>query len=164
LRPLEISAFFSVEPMMYFGLGFLAAALIAIAIYPAVVNRSVRLTTRRVMAAMPASMNEALAGKDTVRAMFAVSVSKLEKKTEQLVARMAAQAGELSRQTTINRQLKQALDDKARLVAALEVREGAMMSRENLLIEELMVLRDQNRKNRESVSAKRLPPALSPWQ
>jgi hypothetical protein len=164
LRPLEISALFSVEPMMYFGLGFLAAALIAIAIYPAVVNRSVRLTTRRVMAAMPASLNEAMADKDTVRAMFAVSVSKLEKRTEQLVGRMAAQAGELSRQTTINRQLKEALDDKARLVAALEVREGAMLSRENSLIEELLVLRDENRKNRESVLTRRLPPALSPWQ
>src|SRR4051812_43775112 len=95
LRPLEISAFFSVEPMMYFGLGFLAASLIAMAIYPAAVNRAVRLTTRRVMAAMPSSLTEALADKDTVRAMFAMSVSKLEKRTEQLIERMASQGAQL---------------------------------------------------------------------
>ena len=149
---------------MYFGLGFFAAALIAVALYPVALNRSVRLTTRRVMAEMPHSLTEALAGKDTVRAMFAVSVSKLEQRTEQLVARMASQATQIGRQAAINRQLKDALDEKARLVAALEVREGAMLSRENSLIEELLTLRDQNRKNRESMLPRRLPPAPSPWQ
>jgi len=164
LRPLEISAFFSVEPMMYFGLGFLAASLIAMAIYPAAVNRAVRLTTRRVMAAMPSSLTEALADKDTVRAMFAMSVSKLEKRTEQLIERMASQGAQLGRQTSLNKQLKEALDEKSKLIAALEVREGAMLSRENSLVEALLELRDENRKNRDATLPKRLPPALSPWQ
>jgi hypothetical protein len=67
----EINALFAIEPLMYFGIGFLAATLIAIAIFPLALNRAVRLTTRRVMSTMPHSLTEASAEKDTMRAMFA---------------------------------------------------------------------------------------------
>jgi hypothetical protein len=65
----EINALFAIEPLMYFGIGFLAATLIAIAIFPLALNRAVRLTTRRVMSTMPHSLTEASAEKDTMRAM-----------------------------------------------------------------------------------------------
>jgi hypothetical protein len=148
---------------MYFGIGFLVATLIAIAIFPFAHNRAVRLTTRRIMSEMPHSLTEALAGKDTVRAMFAVAVRKLEIRTEELVKRTAAQATQLGRHNAVNMQLKEALDEKSKLVAALEVREGAQMSRENALIQELLALRDETRKNRDSMSPRQLPPARSPW-
>ena len=189
-----INALFAVEPLMYFGVGFLSATLIAIAIFPFALNRAVRLTTRRVMATMPHSLSEASAERDALRATFAVAIRKLEVRTEELVKRVAAQAAQLGRNSAANVQLKEALDEKSRLVVALEVREGAMMSRENSLIQELLALRDEARRNREStsrdslsrdslprdslsrdslprdslsgdsVSSMRLPPALSPWK
>jgi hypothetical protein len=64
----------------------------------------------------------------------------------------------------VNIQLKEALDEKSKLVAALETREGALMSRENSLVQELLTLRDENRKNRDSMLPMRLPPATSPWK
>ena len=160
----EISALFAIESLMYFGIGFFAATLIAIAITPFALNRTVRLTTRRVMSTIPHSLTEARAEQDTVRAMFAVSVRQLEIRTEELVRRSAAQGAQLGRHNSVNMKLKEALDEKSKLVAALEVREGALMSRENCLIQELLVLRDENRRNRDSMLHMRLPPASSPWK
>ncbi len=42
-----------IEPIMYVGLGFLAASLLALVIIPLVHDRAVRLTLRRINAAMP---------------------------------------------------------------------------------------------------------------
>jgi hypothetical protein len=60
--------------------------------------------------------------------------------------------------------LKEALDEKSKLVAAMEAREGALMSHENALIHELLALRDEIRRNRDSTLPLRLPPAQSPWE
>ena len=48
-----------IEPIMYFGLGFLAATLLALIIMPFVHGRAERLTTRRLEAAIPVSMESA---------------------------------------------------------------------------------------------------------
>ena len=45
-----------IEPIMYFGIGFLVAALIGLVVVPLVHNRAVRLTMRRLEAATPLSM------------------------------------------------------------------------------------------------------------
>lgn len=47
-----------VEPIMYLGIGFLFASLMALVIAPTVHQRAVRLTTRRLEAAIPRSMAE----------------------------------------------------------------------------------------------------------
>ena len=47
-----------IEPIMYFGIGFLFAALIGIIIVPLIHARAVRLTVRRLEAATPLSMAE----------------------------------------------------------------------------------------------------------
>ena len=149
---------------MYFGIGFLAATLIAVVTIPLVHNRAVRLTARRIMSSMPQSMAEVLAEKDSMRAMFAVAVRSLEVKVEELVKKVAAYAAQLGRQIAVNKQLKEALDEKSKLVAAFEAREGALMSRENSLIQELLALRDETRRTRDSTLAPRLPSAPSPWK
>src|SRR2546428_11674318 len=69
---------FMIEPIMYFGLGFLAAALIGLIIVPFVLARAVRLTVRRLEAATPLSMAEIQADKDQLRAEFAMSTRRLE--------------------------------------------------------------------------------------
>ena len=47
-----------IEPIMFFGIGFLVAALFGLVIIPLVHGRAVRLTMRRLEAATPLSMAE----------------------------------------------------------------------------------------------------------
>ena len=67
-----------IEPIMYFGIGFLFAALIGLVVVPLVHGRAVRLTMRRLEAATPLSMAEIQADKDQLRAEFAMSTRRLE--------------------------------------------------------------------------------------
>ena len=161
---------------MYFGIGFLACTLFAIAIIPLVHNRAARLATRRVISSMPQSLIELMAEKDSTRAIFAVAVRKLEIKIEELINQVVAHAGELKHQSSISKQLKEALDEKSKLVAALQAREAALIAHEDYLIQELLALRDEKQRNqplvlheekqrnRDSVVPIRLPPATSPWK
>ena len=102
------------ESIMYFGIGFLFAALIGLAVFPRVHGRAVRLTTRRLEAAIPPSMAEVQADKDLLRAEFAVSTRRLETTVEQLNNRNASQLAELGRKgdaigrLTIERNAQQA--------------------------------------------------------
>src|SRR5258708_13055482 len=73
-----------IEPIMFFGLGFLAASLIGLIIVPFVHGRAVRLTVRRLEAATPLSMAEIQADKDQLRAEFAMSTRRLEMSVAQL--------------------------------------------------------------------------------
>ena len=154
---------FPIESAMYFGIGFLAASLLAMAIVPFALNRAVRLTTRRVLSTIPASLTGVRAEQDTVRAMFAVSVRKLEIRTEELVKQIAGQGAELGRRNSLIRKLKESLEEKSQLVAALEAREGALISRENSLVQELLALREESRRIRASTLATYHPPGPSPY-
>jgi hypothetical protein len=172
----EISALLAIEPMMYFGIGFLASTFCAIAIIPLVHNRAARLATRRAISSMPQSLTEIVAEKDSTRAKFAVAVRKLEIRIEELINQVVAHAEELKHQSSISKQLRETLDEKYKLIVALEVREGALIARENYWIEALRALRDEKQsnqslvvheekqRNRESILPIRLPPATSPWK
>jgi len=76
-----------IEPIMYVGLGFLAASLLALVTIPLIHSRAVRLTLRRIEAATPLSMAEIQAEKDQLRAEFAMSTRRLEINLEQLTAK-----------------------------------------------------------------------------
>ena len=80
-----------VEPIMFFGLGFLAASLLGLVIVPFVHGRAVRLTVRRLEAATPLSMEEIQADKDQLRAEFAMSTRRLEMSVEQLKNKTTSQ-------------------------------------------------------------------------
>src|SRR5262250_384871 len=83
-----------IEPIMYFGIGFLLAALIGLVVVPLVHNRAVRLTLRRLEAATPLSMAEIQADKDQLRAEFAMSTRRLEMSVDQLKSKSTGQLGE----------------------------------------------------------------------
>jgi len=103
-----------VEPIMFFGLGFLAASLVGLIIVPFVHGRAVRLTVRRLEAATPLSMAEIQADKDQLRAEFAMSTRRLEMSVDQLKNKSTGQLAELGKKNdTINR-LKIELGEKAR--------------------------------------------------
>src|SRR5436305_12950281 len=93
-----------IEPIMYFGVGFLAAALLGLIIVPFVHGRAVRLTMRRLEAAIPLSMAEIQADKDQLRAEFAMSTRRREMSVGQLKTRTSSQLAELGKKNdSINR-------------------------------------------------------------
>ena len=93
-----------IESIMYFGIGFLLAALSVLVVAPLVHGRAERLTMRRLEATIPLSMAEVQADKDLQRAEFAMSTRRLEMKVEQLKTNSAGQLAELGRKgDAINR-------------------------------------------------------------
>ncbi len=112
-----------IEPIMYFGIGFLVAALLGLLFVPLVHNRAVRLTMRRLEAATPLSIAEIRADKDQLRAEFAMSTRRLEMSVEQMKTRTTSQLAELGKKTDAINQLKKELGEKTTAIASLEARE-----------------------------------------
>ena len=115
-----------IEPIMYFGVGFLAAALIGLVIVPLVHARAVRLTVKRMEAATPLSLAEIQADKDQLRADFARSVRRLELDVERLTESSAIQRAELGSKTDAIHRLKIDIGDKAATIFALEARDRTL--------------------------------------
>jgi septal ring factor EnvC (AmiA/AmiB activator) len=67
-----------VQSFLIFALGFLAATFAAVAIAPAIWQRAVILTRKRIEASLPLTRNELQADKDQQRAEFAMALRKLE--------------------------------------------------------------------------------------
>jgi chromosome segregation ATPase len=115
-----------IEPIMYFGIGFLIASLLSLVVNHLVHNRAVRLTRRRLEAATPMSMSEIQADKDQLRAELAMSTRRLELSVEQLKARSTSQLGELGKKSDAVNRLKVELGDKAATIFAIEEREKSL--------------------------------------
>jgi hypothetical protein len=111
-----------IETIMYMSIGFLFAALIGLAVMPLVHGRAVRLTERRLEAALPQSMSEILADKDVLRAEFAMKTRRLEMVIETLRNKNASQLVEIGRKNDSINRLKLALNTlkgaSAKVVAA----------------------------------------------
>src|SRR6476646_9469053 len=116
-----------IEPIMYFGIGFLVAALIGLVVVPLVHNRAVRLTMRRLEAAPPLPMAEIQADKDQLRAEFAMSTRRLEMSVEQLKTRSTSQLAELGKKGDAINRLKVELGEKTATIFALEARDKALL-------------------------------------
>jgi chromosome segregation ATPase len=112
-----------IEPVMFFGIGFLVAALLALLFVPLVHSRAVRLTMRRLEAATPLSIAEIRADKDQLRAEFAMSTRRLEMSVEQMKAKTTGQLAELGKKTDAINQLKKELGEKTAAIIALESRD-----------------------------------------
>lgn len=126
-----------VEPVMFFGIGFLFAALIGVVIIPFVQARAVRLTMRRLEAATPLSMAEIQADKDQLRAEFAMSTRRLEISVEQMKAKTTSQLAELGKKSDAINKLKMELGEKTASIFALEARDKALKEQLRATEEEL---------------------------
>jgi chromosome segregation ATPase len=115
-----------IEPIMFFGIGFLVAALIGIVVIPLVHGRAVRLTMRRLEAATPLSMAEIQADKDQLRAEFAMSTRRLEMSVETLKTKSTSQLAELGKKGDAINRLKIELGEKTATIFALEARDKAL--------------------------------------
>src|SRR5262249_49340891 len=111
-----------IEWIMNFGIGFLAATLLGLLFLPAVHNRAVRLTMKRLEASTPTSLAQIHAARDQLRAEFAVSSRRLEMKVEKLTMQTTAQLAELGKKTDSINQLKKDLAEKSVMNVALEAR------------------------------------------
>jgi predicted nucleic acid-binding Zn-ribbon protein len=115
-----------IEPVMYFGIGFLVAALLGLLFVPLVHNRAVRLTAKRLEAATPLSIAEIRADKDQLRAEFAMSTRRLEMSVAQMKTRTTTQLAELGKKTDSITTLKKELSDKTATIFALEARDKTL--------------------------------------
>jgi chromosome segregation ATPase len=128
-----------IEPIMYFGIGFLVAALIGLVVVPLVHGRAVRLTMRRLEAATPLSMAEIQADKDQLRAEFAMSTRRLEMSVETLKTRSTSQLAELGKKGDAINRLKIELGEKTATIFALEARDKALRDQLRATEEEFAV-------------------------
>src|SRR5262247_1873227 len=128
-----------IEPIMFFGIGFLVAGLIGIVVIPLVHYRAVRLTVRRLEAAAPLSMAEIQADKDQLRAEFAMSTRRLEMSVEELKTRSTSQLAELGKKGDAINRLKVELGEKAAAIFALEARDKALRDQLRATEEEFAV-------------------------
>ena len=126
-----------VEPIMFFAIGFLFAALLGLVIIPVVHARAVRLTVRRLEAATPLSMAEIQADKDQLRAEFAMSTRRLEMSVEQMKAKTTSQLAELGKKSDAINRLKMELGEKTATIFALEARDRALKEQLRATEEEL---------------------------
>ena len=108
-----------IESAMYIGIGLLTGCLIAVAVVPLVHERAVRLTVRRLEAALPQSVTEIRADKDLLRAEFAMSTRRMEITIEQLRNKAAGQLVELGKRADVINRLKAQRDGlKVELICA----------------------------------------------
>jgi hypothetical protein len=121
-----LEASFMIEPIMFFGIGFLVAALVGLVIIPLVHGRAVRLTLRRIEAATPLSMAEIQADKDQLRAEFAMSTRRLEMSVEQLKTKTTSQFAELGKKGDVINRLKMEVGEKTAAIFAMEARDKAL--------------------------------------
>lgn len=115
-----------IEPVMYFGIGFLVAALLGLLFVPLVHNRAVRLTMRRLEAATPLSIAEIRADKDQLRAEFAMSTRRLEMSVAQMKTKATTQLADLGKKSDAINQLKKELGEKTATIFALEARDKTL--------------------------------------
>ena len=115
-----------IESVMYFGIGFLVAALLGLLFVPLVHNRAVRLTMKRLEASTPLSIAEIRADKDQLRAEFAMTTRRLEMSVDKLKAKTTTQLAELGKKTDAINQLKKELGEKTATIFALETRDKTL--------------------------------------
>ncbi len=128
-----------IEPIMYFGIGFLVAALLCLLFVPLVHNRAVRLTMKRLEAATPLSIAEIRADKDQLRAEFAMSTRRLEMSVEKMKAKTTTQLAELGKKTDAINQLKKELGEKTATIFTLEARDKTLREQLRATEEEFQI-------------------------
>jgi chromosome segregation ATPase len=128
-----------IESVMYFGIGFLVAALLGLLFLPLVHNRAVRLTMKRLEASTPLSIAEIRADKDQLRAEFAMTTRRLEMSVDKLKAKTTSQLAELGKKTDAINQLKKELGEKTATIFALEARDKTLRDQLRATEEEFQI-------------------------
>lgn len=125
------------ESGLFFTLGFLCSALLALMVAPAIWRRAVVLTRNRIENSVPLTLNEIQADKDQLRAEFAMSTRRLEVNLETLKERAAEQLIEINRKRDELLALEDQHTEKAERLTDMEAQAAELRSemkdRENQL-------------------------------
>lgn len=165
----------NLDIILYFALGFLAAALLALMLAPAIWNRAVALTRHRIENSVPLTLNEIQAEKDQLRAEFAMSTRRLEMTIDELNNKASAQMIEINRKRAdvdkldsdgkkrrieleklehnledLNRQL----EDRESALDMMKERNEELELRHSNLVSEIQVLQSQSQQDSASIEAR----------
>jgi hypothetical protein len=88
-----------IEQGIYFALGCIVTALLALMFAPVFWQRALRLTRQRLQLQVPLSMQEILAERDQLRAEFAVERLRVEQAMERVLAAKAGDMAEIGRRS-----------------------------------------------------------------
>lgn len=111
-----------IQYVMLVLLGFFAASLLFVLVAPSFWARAVRLTKMRMEMTMPLSLSEIEAGKDQLRAQYAVKLRRLEASLTKAKEKAAHQLVEMSR---MQMSMAELTDQVAALERSLEERRNA---------------------------------------
>lgn len=122
-----------VQSVLFFVLGFLCAAFLALMIAPAIWRRAVMLTRQRVEGSMPLTLAEIQADKDRIRAEFAMSTRRLEMSVKSLREKSAEQLVEISHCREALKGLAVEQKEKERALSELQAKDEDLRQREDQL-------------------------------
>ncbi len=108
-----------IEQAIYFALGFIVAALLALAILPAFWRRAYRLTRRDLEAQLPFSPRDIAAERDQLRAKFAVERRQLELAVEEARADRQREMGIVGNKINLIAEREAELDVRAEQLSKL---------------------------------------------
>jgi chromosome segregation ATPase len=111
-----------IQTTLFFILGFLCAAFLALMVAPAVWRRAVALTRKRIEASVPLTMDEIQADKDRMRAEFAMATRRLEMSVKSFKEKAAGQIVEINRNREELKRIAEERDERNRTVTDLEAR------------------------------------------
>jgi chromosome segregation ATPase len=121
-----VEALFMSEPIVYFGIGFLLAALLIFGIKALARSRLGRLAARRLESAAPNLMADIEADMGELHAQIAVATRRLETSVEQMKIKTTGQLSEIGKSSEAIARLKAEFGERAVALDALAAREKAL--------------------------------------
>ena len=114
-------------PIVYFGIGFLLAALLLLGARLLARSRLARLAVQRLEAAAPGLMADIEADMGAIHAQIAVATRRLEVSVEQIKARTSSQLSEIGRSSETIARLKAEQGERAAALQALAERVATLV-------------------------------------
>jgi chromosome segregation ATPase len=127
------------EPIVYFGIGFLLAALLAIGVRSLVHSRLARLAKKRLAAAAPGLLADIEADMGELHGQIAVATRRLELSVQQMRAKTTSQLSEIGQTSETIARLKAELGERSIALQALTAKERAQYEQLRTTEAELMV-------------------------
>jgi len=130
---------FMSEPIVYFGIGFLLAAVLAIGVKLLARSWVARFAVKRLHSAAPGLMADIEADMGQLHAQIAMATRRLETSVEQMKAKTTTQLSEIGRSSETIARLKAELNERTIAVQALTLKERETGERLRVTESELAV-------------------------
>ena len=136
---MTVGASFMREPIVYFGIGFLLAALLILGARVLARSRVGRLARKRLESAAPNLMADIEADMGELHAQIAVATRRLETSVEQMRSKTCSQLSEIGRSSEAIARLKAEFGEKSVALGALTEKERSMSEQLRVTEAELAV-------------------------